>query len=84
MELPIFAQTLFFLTASIALIVIGTFWAVVLYQVIALVRRLQRVLDNLDDTADALRERIGDTLDRLETMPFLSFFFKKKASRKKQ
>lgn len=83
MELPIFAQTLFFLTASIALIIIGVFWAVILYQVISLVRRLRRVLDNLDDTAEALKERVSDTLDRLETLPFLSFFFKKKSSRKK-
>ncbi|MEO8065239.1 MAG: hypothetical protein ABI643_00080 [Candidatus Doudnabacteria bacterium] len=81
MELQIFAQTFFFLTASVAIIVCGVLSAIVMYQLIFIMKHLEHISDNLDDTADDLKNRVKDMLDRLEEIPLLSYFFKKRKKR---
>lgn len=78
MELFIFAQTLFYLTASVAIMVFGALCMIVIYQAISIMKHLEHISDNLDDTADEVRERIREILDRLEDLPILSYFFKKR------
>ncbi len=82
----IFAQTLYYLVASVAIIAIGTLFLVILYHLIHIAKHLRHISDNLDSTSNDLKKRIEEIIERLSELPILSFFLnrdKKRNSDKK-
>ena len=82
MGIHFFAQTLFYLTTSIVIIVLGVLLSVVMYRLISVMKHLDHISRNLDDSTEELRGRINGVLEALEKMPFLSFLFKKRTGKK--
>jgi hypothetical protein len=78
MELLIIAQTLFYFTVSLAIIISGILFLYILLQLISVMRHLEHISNNLQYTTGELKEKISDILDQLERIPFLAYFFKKK------
>lgn len=76
----IFAQTVFYLTVSVAIIVIGVLGVVVMYHLIRITRELEELSRNLKNASSEAGERINDIIDRLSDLPVLSYFLKKHPS----
>ncbi len=75
----IFAQTLFYLTVSAAVIAIGVLCAIVTYHLIHITRELEELSRNLNRASSEAGERIDDIIDRLSDLPILAYFLKKRS-----
>ncbi|MDO8655386.1 MAG: hypothetical protein Q7R48_03140 [bacterium] len=75
----IFAQTLFYLTVSAAVIAIGVLCAIVTYHLIHIARELEELSRNLNRASSEAGERIDDIIDRLSDLPILAYFLKKRS-----
>lgn len=73
----IVAETIFYFTVSLAIIVIGILVAMVTYHVIHIARELEGLSRNLHNASSEAGERINDIIDRLSDVPFLSYFLKR-------
>jgi predicted PurR-regulated permease PerM len=73
----IFAETLYYLVVSFAVIIIGALVAVVVYHLIYIAKNLRHISDNLDETSGDLKKRIEEIIERLSSLPILSYFLKK-------
>jgi len=76
----IFAQTVFYLTVSLAAIAIGIFSVIIMCQVIRLVREIKKISSNLNYASSEVAERIKNIIDRFSVWPILSFFLKKRSA----
>ncbi len=72
----VFAETVFYLTVSAAIIVVGVLCAIVAYHLIRITRELEELSRNLKSASSAAGERINDIIDRLSDLPILSYFLK--------
>lgn len=77
MEVLAVAQTIYYFSASLAIIVIGVFCAIVSYHLIYIAKRLRHISNNLDGLSDELKEKIESVVDKLSALPILSYFLKK-------
>lgn len=74
----IFSEIVFNLTISLAVMVVGGLLAVIVYQLISVVRNLKELSDNLNNASEEAGERIREVLERLSEMPIFSYFFRKR------
>ncbi len=74
----IFAQTVFYFTASLAIIVFGVLLGITAYYFIQIARQVQNLSENLNHASDEIKENITEIFDNLSRIPFLSFIFKEK------
>ncbi len=81
MHLLIFSQTLFYLVASFAIIVIGALCVMITYHLVRIMRHLQNISDSLDDTTSELKARIKEVLEKLSSLPLLSYFLRSESKR---
>ena len=72
MDINIFAQTLFYLVASIAIIVVGALLAVILYHLIRTVKNVEIFTNKLNDASDEIKAKIHQILERLAALPVIS------------
>ncbi len=79
----IFSQTLFYLVISLAIIVLGVLSSLVVYNLVKITKQLKEISKNFENTSSVVAKQIEEIIDRLATLPFLSFFFKKNKNRKK-
>ncbi len=77
----VFAQTVFYLTVSLAIIALGILLAVVVFHLIHIVKRLRSISDHLDDAAGELKSRVKDVIEQLTSLPILSYFLKRSGTR---
>lgn len=82
MDLLIFSQTLYYLVASFAVIVFGTFFIIIAYHMIRITKHVRHISDNLDDVSEELKIRIEEVIEQLSSIPILSYFVKRKRDRK--
>ncbi|HUX35930.1 MAG TPA: hypothetical protein VMV71_02755 [Candidatus Paceibacterota bacterium] len=75
----IFSETVFYLTVSVAIIIIGALCAIVAYHLIRITRELEELSGNLNDASSEAGERINEIIDRLSGLPVLSYFLKKRS-----
>lgn len=73
----IFAQTLYYLIVSLAIIVLGVLFTIIMYNLVYITKHLRHISDNLDDTSDELKKRIEEVVERLSSLPILSYFLKR-------
>lgn len=74
----IFAQTVFYFTSSLAIMVVGALFAIVAYHLIDAARELKKLSRKLDQASSEAAERIDDIIDRLSDFPVVSYFLKKR------
>lgn len=77
MDILIFSQTLFYFVASIAIIVLGVLLAISTYNLIYITKHLRNISDRLDDATEEIRTRIEEIVEKLSSLPILSYFLKK-------
>lgn len=82
MELLIFAQTLFYLTVSFAILVLSTLFGLIVYYLMRITKDLSAISNNFSGASDDLRVKLEGILERLSEIPFLSSFMQKQASTK--
>ncbi len=81
MTFLIFAQTLFYLTVSLAIIALGIFFGMITYYLMKVVRELSRIANNVGEASDDLRVQLEDVLEQLASIPFLSSFLRPNSRR---
>ena len=74
----ILSQTIFYFSASVAIIVIGIIFSVGTYHLTVIVKELEAITRDIHDFTGDAEERIRDILERLSHVPLLSFFLKRK------
>lgn len=74
----IISQTVFYFTVSIAIIVVGIIFSLIMYHVMKIVREIEVMVKNLHNVTDEALERIDEMIERLSALPLLSLFLKKK------
>ncbi len=74
----IFSEIVFYLTVSLAIIVMGVLCAMVTYRLIRIARELEELSRKLNNASDEAGERINEIIDRLSDLPILSYFLKKR------
>ncbi len=77
MGVLIFAQTLYYFVVSFAIIVLGALFAIITYHLVYVTKHLRHISDNLDDTSDELKKRIEEVVERLSSLPILSYFLRR-------
>ena len=76
MDLLVFSQIFFNLTASIVVIVLGVLFAITTYYLIYIMKHLQNISNSLDGATDELKMRIEEIMEKLLSLPLFSYFLK--------
>jgi hypothetical protein len=74
----IISQIIFYLTFSLAIIVLGFLTAIIAYHLVNIVKKLEIISEELHDASGEATEKIKDIIERLSSLPFLSFLLNKK------
>ncbi len=74
----IFSQILFYITVSLAIIVLGIMIGLAVYHVIKIAKSLEVISENIENLSSDLQESIEGILEKLSIVPFFSMFFKRK------
>ena len=77
-------QILFYFTVSVAIIVGGVFFAIIAYYLMKTARNLEALSKNLHAASEEALERINEVIDRLSDLPGVSFFLRRKVSRREK
>ncbi|MDP3956767.1 MAG: hypothetical protein Q8P97_02115 [bacterium] len=83
MDALILAQTVFYIVFSVAIFTISILLGIVAYYLIGIARHLRKVSERIDDVSEDARQHIESIVNTLEGLPFISYFFKKKNTTKK-
>ncbi|MBI3046431.1 MAG: hypothetical protein HYY86_02770 [Candidatus Harrisonbacteria bacterium] len=78
----IFAQTLFYLTVSLAIIVFGILLGIIAYHFIAIAKQLRKLSEDLNNASEEVQERVSEIMDRLAALPLFSFLLKNSSTKK--
>lgn len=83
MNTLIFAQTVFYLAASLAVVSVAILFAMLIYYLANIAKNLNDASKNIRDASRDAKEKIGDILEKLSDFPFLSFLKKHKRGKTK-
>jgi flagellar motor component MotA len=73
----IISQIIFYSVFSLAIIVLGFLMAVVAYHLVNIVKELEVISKELHDASGEAKEKIKDIIERLSSLPLLSFLLNK-------
>lgn len=79
----IFSQILFYITVSLAIIVLGVMIGLAVYHIIKIAKSLEVISENIENLSSDLQESIEGILGKLSVLPFFSMFFKRKTVKEK-
>ncbi len=82
-DVLIFAQIVFYFSASIAIIVIGVLLSFSVYHLVRVSRHLHSIAQSFDQTSHEVKDKLAVALDNLERLPVFSFLFKSRDKSKK-
>lgn len=74
----IIAQTIFYFSVSLVIIIFGITVVLVGYRFIKLIRELHNTIHNIHSASSEALERVRDVLEKLSALPFLALFLKKR------
>jgi len=77
MDALIFAQTLFYFAFSFLLIMFLVWTVFIGYYLMHIAKNLNKLSDNLNQASEEVKENVREIMERLSSLPFLSFFIKK-------
>ncbi|MBI2023341.1 hypothetical protein HYT01_02130 [Candidatus Giovannonibacteria bacterium] len=84
MDILIYAQTVFYIVASIAIIVVGFMVALVAYHLVGIARSLHKIAEALSEFSEETEELLKDIIHKLMNIPILSFFLKPDMERRRK
>jgi len=73
----IISQIIFYSVFSLAIIVLGFLMAVIAYHLVNIVKELEVISRELHDASGEAKEKIKDIVERLSSLPVLSFLLNK-------
>lgn len=73
----ILSETVFYFTASAAIIAIGVLCAIIAHHLLRIARELEALSLNFHEVSSEVGERIRDIVNRLSDLPILSYFLKR-------
>ena len=73
----IIAQTVFFATFSLVIIVVGILLGIVIYYLVKIARHINKISENVEHASAEIADRIEDVIEKLQALPLVSLFFKK-------
>jgi len=74
----IFSEIFFNLVVSMAIIVVGTLFSLMVYHLVSITKELKAITHDFHNFTDETQESIRDVIERLRELPILSFFLKQK------
>ncbi len=80
-NLLVFSETLFYLVASVTIIVVGVLCAVAAYHLIRITKEVEAISRNVHNASSQVQERIGNSIEKLSGLPILSFFLRRSRAR---
>ncbi len=83
MDMLIFAQTVFYLAAALAVISVAILFAMLIYYLANIAKNLSNASKNISEASQDAKEKIRDLLEKLSGFPFLSFLKKHKRGKTK-
>ena len=75
-------QTIFYIVASLAIISLGILFSIVGYNMIYLTKDLRGISENLNSISAEVKNRFSEALEKIFSLPFLSFFSSRSAKKK--
>ena len=84
MNTLILSQTIFYISASLAIIILGILFAITTYHIICIARHLNKIANNIDEATDTMKENIKEIIEKLSVLPIISYLFNKKRSGKSE
>lgn len=78
MDLLTFSQTLFYLVASIAIIIFGVLLVCCGYYLLQIIKNMMQISNNLNTASDDIREAINSVIEKILSLPIISLFAKRK------
>jgi len=78
----IFVEIVFYLTASVVIVVIGVLCAILTYQLIHIARELEELSKNINNASSETGEQIKSIIDRFSDLPIFSYFLKKYSAKR--
>ena len=80
----ILAQTVFYFSASAAIIAIGALSSIALYCFARIIREIANLFGNLNRVSSEAGELIKDIIYVISNLPIFSYFIKKRAAKNKR
>jgi len=80
----IISQIIFYSVFSLAIIVLGFLMAVVAYHLVHIVKELEEISKELHDASGEAKEKIKEIVERLSSLPVLSFLLNKTKEQSKK
>lgn len=77
MNTLIFAQTVFYLTSSLLIVVLLISAVMVSYYIVHIARNLNKLSNDLSQASEEVKENVKEIMERLSRLPFLSLLLKK-------
>jgi len=77
MDILVLAQTIFYFTASFAIIATTIYISIIAFYLIGLTRAINRIVNEIGDMSEDLHERLDQILEILAFFPIISFFAKR-------
>ena len=81
MDILYFAQTLFYLTFSFVIIVIGILFILIVYNLLKLISYLKHISQNIENASVEIRDNVIAIIERISELPLFSFFIKHHAKK---
>lgn len=73
MDILIFAQTVFYLVVSLAILCLGIGLSIIAYQLIFVVKNIRSVSKDISDGSEEVKIKVVEIVNRVSQIPFLSF-----------
>jgi len=75
------SQIIFYSVFSLAIIVLGFLTAIISYHLVNIVKELEAISKELHDASGEAKEKIKDIIEKLSSLPILSFLLNKKKTK---
>jgi len=83
MDLLVVSQIIFNFVATLAILVVGVLFGVVAYELIKVVKSIQKFFQSIHEKSAQIHQRFEEMVATASVLPFISRLFKKKKSKEK-
>ncbi|MEK7627081.1 MAG: hypothetical protein AAB397_00665 [Patescibacteria group bacterium] len=82
MDILAISQTVFYIVAALAMIILGALFLAAAYYLISIASHIKKISKNIGQISEDAKEGLEKTIGNLSSLPFVSFFFKKASAKK--
>lgn len=82
MDILTISQTVFYIAAALAIIIIGALFLAAAYYLISIAGHIKKMSKNIGQISEDAKDGLEKTIESISALPFVSFFFKKASNKK--